>query len=214
MLDLSLALALFRAPPHGATFVLVGDADQLPSVGPGRVLADLIASRMLPVTRLSHIFRQAEGSGIVENAHRILAGQVPLPAASSGAPPGDEGLSDFYFIAAPDPAAAQERVLRLVCERIPNRFGFDPRAEIQVLTPMHRGEVGTEELNRALQRALQPTLASAIAAKRRSCAAVVTSCLATRSCRSKRSRARCLERRCWLHQQPRSRRGSAQRPLR
>ncbi len=166
MLDLSLALALFRALPHGATFVLVGDADQLPSVGPGRVLADLIASRMLPVTRLSHIFRQAEGSGIVENAHRILAGQVPLPAANSGAPPGDEGLSDFYFIAAPDPAAAQERVLRLVCERIPTRFGFDPRAEIQVLTPMHRGEVGTEELNRALQRALQPTLASAIAAKK------------------------------------------------
>lgn len=168
MLDLPLSLALFSALPRGATFVLVGDADQLPSVGPGRVLADLIASRMVPVTRLTHIFRQAEGSGIVENAHRILAGQMPLPPASGGAGAAatDDSLADFYFIAAPEPAAAQERVLRLVCERIPSRFGFDPRSEIQVLTPMHRGEVGTEELNRTLQRALQPALASAIAAKK------------------------------------------------
>ena len=169
MLDVSLALALFRALPPSATFVLVGDADQLPSVGPGRVLADLIASRCVPVTRLSHIFRQAEGSGIIENAHRILAGQVPMgtPSSSGGASSGgDEGLGDFYFIAVPDPVQAQDRVLRLVCERIPQRFGFDPRAEIQVLTPMHRGEVGTEELNRALQRALQPTLQAAIAAKK------------------------------------------------
>jgi exodeoxyribonuclease V alpha subunit len=168
MLDLPLSLALFRALPRGATFVLVGDADQLPSVGPGRVLADLIACRMVPVTRLTHIFRQAEGSGIVENAHRILAGQMPVSPASSGggAAVSDEGLGDFYFIPAPEPAAAQERVLRLVCERIPSRFGFDPRGEIQVLTPMHRGEVGTEELNRALQRALQPALPAAIAAKK------------------------------------------------
>ncbi len=166
MLDLSLALALFSALPRGATFVLVGDADQLPSVGPGRVLADLIESRMLPVTRLTHIFRQAEGSGIVENAHRILAGQIPLSPPSSASAAPDDSLSDFYFIAAPEPAQAQERVLRLVCERIPSRFGFDPRSEIQVLTPMHRGEVGTEELNRALQRALQPGLLAAIAAKK------------------------------------------------
>lgn len=168
MLDLPLSLALFRALPQSATFVLVGDADQLPSVGPGRVLADLIASRCVPVTRLSHIFRQAEGSGIIENAHRILAGHVPTlsPPNTAGGAGGDEGLSDFYFIAAPDPQQAQERVLRLVCERIPQRFGFDPRAEIQVLTPMHRGEVGTEELNRALQRALQPSLQATIAAKK------------------------------------------------
>ncbi len=168
MLDLPLSLALFRALPPSATFVLVGDADQLPSVGPGRVLADLIASRCVPVTRLSHIFRQAEGSGIVENAHRILAGQLPtLSSSGSGsAAAGEDSLSDFYFIAAPDPQQAQERVLRLVCERIPQRFGFDPRSEIQVLTPMHRGEVGTEELNRALQRALQPALQAAIAAEK------------------------------------------------
>ena len=166
MLDLPLSLALFRALPPSATFVLVGDSDQLPSVGPGRVLADLIASRCVPVTRLSHIFRQAEGSGIVENAHRILAGQLPAitgPGSGSG---GDDSLSDFYFIAVPDPLQAQDRVLRLVCERIPQRFGFDPRSEIQVLTPMHRGEVGTEELNRALQRALQPALQATIAAKK------------------------------------------------
>ena len=161
MLDLPLALALFRSLPRGATVVLVGDADQLPSVGPGRVLADLIACGRLPVCRLSHIFRQAEGSGIIENAHRILAGQMPATAPASGGP---DALLDFYFIAAPEPAQAQDRVLRLVCERIPGRFGLDPRADIQVLTPMHRGEVGTEELNRALQRTLQPTLRNAITA--------------------------------------------------
>lgn len=160
MLDLHLSLSLLRAIPLGATVVFVGDVDQLPSVGPGRVLADLIDSGRLPVARLRDIFRQQEGSGIVENAHRILAGELPLPTSSprsggSGGP-GVSPLGDFYWIDADDPVRARELVVRLCTERIPQRFGFDPRTEIQVLTPMHRGEVGTEELNRALQQAINP----------------------------------------------------------
>ena len=150
MLDLQLALTLLRAVPVGATVVLVGDVDQLPSVGPGRVLNDLIESGRIPTTRLREIFRQAEGSSIVENAHRILAGQVPL----SG--PRTSELQDFYLIETEDALQARERVVKLVAERIPARFGLDPLLDIQVLTPMHRGEVGTEELNRALQAALNP----------------------------------------------------------
>lgn len=159
MLDLGLALALVLAVVAGKTLVFVGDADQLPSVGPGRVLADLIASRTIPVTRLSQVFRQAEGSGIAENAQRILAGELPLSVAGEE---GDGGTRDYYFVTATDPKIAQERVLRLVCERIPERFGFDPCGDVQVLTPMHRSEVGTEELNRALQARLQPTLPALI----------------------------------------------------
>lgn len=160
MLDVGLALALLRAAPTGMTVVLVGDADQLPSVGPGRVLADLIESEVVPVTRLTDIFRQAEGSGIIENAHRILCGQLPT-SKSRGADPGD-----FYFIEAPDPTQTRDLVVRLVRERIPQRFEFDPLSDIQVLTPMHRGDVGTEELNRVLQAELQPGLQNAEAAGR------------------------------------------------
>lgn len=152
MLDVGLALALLRAVKSGSTFVLVGDVDQLPSVGPGRVLADIIDSQRVPVTRLVDIFRQAEGSGIVENAHRILGGQVPVSA-----PRGSE-TGDFYLIEATEPTQARDVVVRLVRERIPQRFGFDPLTDIQVLSPMHRGEVGTEELNRVLQLELQPSL--------------------------------------------------------
>jgi len=154
MLDVGLALSLLRAVPSGTTVVLVGDADQLPSVGPGRVLSDLIDSGCVPVTRLTDIFRQAEGSGIIENAHRILAGQVPISAGR-----GDE-RGDFYFIETADPVQARDLVVRLVRERIPQRFGHDPLADIQVLVPMHRGEVGTEELNRVLQAELLPGLAA------------------------------------------------------
>jgi exodeoxyribonuclease V alpha subunit len=155
MLDVGLALSLLRAVQSGTTVVLVGDVDQLPSVGPGRVLADLIDSGRVPVTRLTDIFRQAEGSGITENAHRILAGEIPVSAGRSSV------VGDFYFIEAKEPTAARDLVVRLVRERIPQRFGFDPLADIQVLTPMHRGEVGTEELNRVLQAELQPGLAAA-----------------------------------------------------
>jgi exodeoxyribonuclease V alpha subunit len=150
MLDLSLARALAQAVPLGATLLLVGDVDQLPSVGPGRVLGDVIASQAVPVARLKEIFRQAEGSGIVENAHRILGGEMPLSAARG------EQAGDFYFVEADDPVRAQELVTRVLTERIPRRFGLDPIREVQVLTPMHKGAVGTVELNRVLQGVLNP----------------------------------------------------------
>ena len=150
MLDLPLALTLLRAVPGGATVVLVGDVDQLPSVGPGRVLADLIDSTCIPVTRLREIFRQKEGSGIIDNAQAILRGELPLSAPSDGK------LADFYWIEVDDAQKSRDTVVKLVSERIPQRFGFDPLTDVQVLTPMHRGEVGTEELNRALQAQLNP----------------------------------------------------------
>ncbi len=154
MLDLSLARALVASVPPSATLLLVGDVDQLPSVGPGRVLADLIDSGVAPVARLSEIFRQAEGSGIVRNAHRVLRGEMPISA------PRGEAIGDFYFIEAEEPAQARDLVVRLVTERIPQRFGLDPVRDVQVLTPMHRGEAGTEELNRVLQAALNPAAAA------------------------------------------------------
>jgi exodeoxyribonuclease V alpha subunit len=150
MLDLPLARGLFAAVPPGATVVLVGDVDQLPSVGPGQVLGDLIASGAVSVARLTEVFRQAEGSGIVENAYRILGGEPPI-----GAPAGKKD-ADFYVIQADEAERARELVVRLCKERIPEAFGFDPVRELQVLTPMHRGPAGTEELNRALQAALNP----------------------------------------------------------
>jgi exodeoxyribonuclease V alpha subunit len=181
MLDLMLSVSLLTAVQPGTTVVFVGDVDQLPSVGPGRVLGDLIDSGRVPYTRLTDIFRQAEGSGIVDNAHRIRQGQLPLagprsPAgpASPGGPgspgkPGNPGtpgnkdgadLRDFYLIEASEPLQARDLIVRLVSERIPQRFGLDPVADVQVLTPMHRGEVGTEELNKALQAVLNPRAAT------------------------------------------------------
>lgn len=150
MLDLALARGLFDAVPPGAHVVLVGDVDQLPPVGAGQVLADVIASGAVPVARLTEVFRQAEGSGIVENAYRILRGELPV-----GKPAGAE-KGDFYIVPAEDPERARELVLRLCKERIPEAFGFDPIRDVQVLTPMHRGPAGTEELNRQLQAALNP----------------------------------------------------------
>ncbi len=152
MLDLPLARALVQAVPLGATLLLVGDVDQLPSVGPGQVLADVIASGAVPVARLSEIFRQAEGSRIVENAHAILAGRMP-----EGAVEGAGRLGDFYVVAAEDPPRARDLVVRLCRDRIPKAFGLHPTRDVQVLTPMHRGEAGTEGLNRALQEALNAT---------------------------------------------------------
>jgi exodeoxyribonuclease V alpha subunit len=149
MLDLPLARALFDAVPPGAHVVLVGDVDQLPPVGAGQVLADVIASGVVPVARLREVFRQAEGSGIVDNAYRILSGELPV-----GAGRGDKG--DFYVVSVDDPEQARERVVRLCRERIPEAFGLDPVRDVQVLTPMHRGIAGTDELNRALQAALNP----------------------------------------------------------
>jgi exodeoxyribonuclease V alpha subunit len=148
MVDVSLMRALLRALPEGAALLLVGDVDQLPSVGPGQVLADVIASGAVPVVRLTEVFRQAAGSRIVTNAHLINAGKMPDLSAQEG--------SDFFFVDAPDPEAGVERVLALVRERIPRRFGLNPVRDIQVLCPMNRGGLGARSLNVELQRALNP----------------------------------------------------------
>jgi len=143
MLDVQLAFRLLRAVGPRTRVVLVGDADQLPSVGPGQVLGDLVATPAVPVTRLRRIFRQQERSLIVENAHRILEG---LPPRFSNGPRGD-----FFFVEKEDAAAVREMVLRLVTERIPGAFGLDPVADIQVLVPMYRGEAGAARLHLDLQ---------------------------------------------------------------
>lgn len=148
MLDLPLARALVRAVPAGAHLLLVGDADQLPSVGPGQVLADIIASGRFPVCRLQRIFRQGEGSGIAANAQRINAGEMPVWEPGLGS-------NDFYLFNADDATACRSLVLDLVTRRIPARFALAGGA-IQVLAPMHRGPLGLSTLNPELQAALNP----------------------------------------------------------
>jgi len=149
MVDVSLGHSFFRAVPTGACVILVGDVDQLPSVGPGTVLADIISSKTVPVVRLTEIFRQAADSRIVAAAHAINRGQMP-----SLLPP--QGLSDFYFIEAEEPEAVQDLVVRLVRERIPARFKFNALRDIQVLSPMNRTPLGARNLNEVLQAALNP----------------------------------------------------------
>ena len=150
MVDVVLGHQFFRAVPAGACVVLVGDVDQLPSVGPGTVLADLISSEVVPVARLTEIFRQAAESEIVTAAYAINQGRMP----SLKAP--DEGLIDFYFIESAEPEAIQDLIVRLVQERIPKRFGFNSKTDIQVLTPMNRSVLGARNLNQVLQAALNP----------------------------------------------------------
>jgi exodeoxyribonuclease V alpha subunit len=128
--------------------LLVGDVDQLPSVGPGAVLADIMASGRIPTVTLTEIFRQAATSQIIVNAHRINRGQMPVTP--------EDGRSDFYVIAADTPEDIQAKLLRVVTERIPQRFGLDPIRDVQVLTPMNRGSLGARALNVALQAALNP----------------------------------------------------------
>jgi exodeoxyribonuclease V alpha subunit len=140
MVDVMLMQALVRAVPDRAALLIVGDIDQLPSVGPGQVLADVISSGAVPVVRLTEVFRQAAQSQIVTSAHRINQGLIP----DLGAPAGD---SDFYFVQADDPDSAVSRVIELVTTRIPKRFGFDPIRDIQVLSPMNRCGVGARSLN-------------------------------------------------------------------
>jgi exodeoxyribonuclease V alpha subunit len=149
MVDVVLMYHLLQAVPRGACLVLVGDVDQLPSVGPGTVLADIIASRAVPVARLTEIFRQAGQSRIVRAAHLVNSGQIPETA-----PP--EELTDFYFVEANSPAAIIDRIIALVRDRIPARFGLDPFRDIQVLTPMNRTELGARSLNTRLQQVLNP----------------------------------------------------------
>ncbi len=153
MVDAQLFSSLLAAIRPGAQLVLVGDIDQLPSVGAGSVLADVIASEAATVIRLTEIFRQAQASKIVVSAHAINHGELPALDTPSGT---DIAATDFYFISREDPEAARATIVELVAERIPSRFGFDAVTEIQVLAPMHRGELGTTALNRALQERLNP----------------------------------------------------------
>jgi exodeoxyribonuclease V alpha subunit len=150
MVDIILMYHLLKAIPKEAALILVGDAEQLPSVGPGNVLGDVIRSRAIPVSELDHVFRQAKKSSIVVNAHRIIRGQLPLTGASP------DKIEDFYFIDQDDPEKVLALIVELVCARIPKRFGMDPMKDIQVLSPMHKGMVGTMNLNLVLQNALNP----------------------------------------------------------
>ncbi len=150
MIDTLLMHHLLKAVPAGATLVMVGDINQLPSVGAGNVLKDIIESRAVPVVELNEIFRQARESSIIVAAHMINEGRMPNLKSSQ------DKLDDFYFIEQEDPQKVMELIITLVKERIPRRFGFDPLDDIQVLTPMHRGIVGGTNLNRELQKALNP----------------------------------------------------------
>jgi exodeoxyribonuclease V alpha subunit len=148
MVDVPLMRALLRALPAEAALLIVGDVDQLPSVGPGQVLADIIASGAVPVVRLTEVFRQAAESRIIVNAHRINQGLMPdLARVETG---------DFHFVDAADPEEGVRKLLTIVRERVPKRFGFDPIRDIQVLCPMNRGGLGARSLNIELQKELNP----------------------------------------------------------
>jgi exodeoxyribonuclease V alpha subunit len=151
MLDVRLGADLVAALASSARLVLVGDVDQLPSVGPGSVLGDVIGSGAVPTVRLTEIFRQAAESLIVVNAHRIQEGAEPELGAAAADRESDR--RDFFFLEEDDPAAAALLIRDLVAVRLPRRYGFSPQ-EIQVLSPMHRGELGAGNLNRLLQEAL------------------------------------------------------------
>jgi exodeoxyribonuclease V alpha subunit len=149
MIDNLLMHHFLKAVPRGSVLVLVGDVNQLPSVGAGNVLKDIIASGLVPVVELNEIFRQAMGSLIITNAHRINQGEFPrIPD------PKEETLQDFYFIQKEKPEDVLATILDLVTNRIPSRFKITPIEGIQVLTPMHRGVIGAENLNKVLQEAL------------------------------------------------------------
>lgn len=150
MVDISLMCSLLQALPPRCQLVLVGDVDQLPSVGPGTVLNDIIECGRAKVARLTHIFRQAQESLIVTNAHRVNAGEMPeLPRSGDGA-------SDFYLFERNDPEDVLRTIETLVTERIPKGFKMDPQRDLQVLTPMHRGPLGAQNLNQRLQTLLNP----------------------------------------------------------
>src|SRR3954466_13632841 len=149
MIDIMLMQALLRAMPDQAALLIVGDIDQLPSVGPGQILADIIASGSVPVVRLTEVFRQAAQSRIITSAHQINRGAIPDLSKP-------EGDSDFYFVQADDPETAVPRIIELVKTRIPQRFGLDPVRDVQVLCPMNRGGCGARSLNIELQAALNP----------------------------------------------------------
>ena len=149
MVDVLLMQSLLNAVPDHAALLIVGDIDQLPSVGPGQVLADIIGSEAVPMVRLTEVFRQAAESRIITSAHQINRGRIPDLAKP-------EGETDFYFVPATDPEQAVARVVELVRSRIPRRFGLNPIRDVQVLCPMNRGGVGARSLNIELQAALNP----------------------------------------------------------
>ena len=149
MVDVPLMRALLAAVPRHAALLIVGDIDQLPSVGPGQVLADIIGSGTVPVVRLTEIFRQAAKSRIITSAHHINHNVIPDLSRQ-------DAESDFHFVPAPDPETAAAHVVELVSNRIPKRFGLDPVDDVQVLCPMNAGGAGTRALNNALQEALNP----------------------------------------------------------
>jgi len=152
MVDVPLMHSLLRAVPSHAGLILVGDVDQLPSVGPGTVLHDLIESSVVPTVRLTEVFRQAANSQIITNAHRIRHGQMPDVREA-------ERDSDFHFVERDEPEKITATLVKLVKERIPQRFGFDPIRDVQVLCPMNRGSLGVRELNTTLQQVLNPVRA-------------------------------------------------------
>ncbi|GIE55355.1 ATP-dependent RecD-like DNA helicase [Actinoplanes octamycinicus] len=146
MLDLILANKLVKAIPPGAHLLLVGDVDQLPSVGAGEVLRDLLAAEVIPRVRLTQIFRQAAESGVVTNAHRVNQGRPPLL----------DGMTDFFLFPCDDTEATAALTVDVACTRIPRKFGLDPRRDVQILAPMHRGPAGAGALNTLLQQQLTP----------------------------------------------------------
>jgi len=159
MVDVLLMHALLRALPKTSGLIMVGDVDQLPSVGPGNALRDLIESGIVPVVRLTEVFRQAASSKIITSAHLIRQGKMPeLQSAESG--------SDFYFVERETPEEIAATLVRLIQDRIPNHLGLDPIRDIQVLSPMNRGSIGVRELNTALQKALNPVRPGEPAAER------------------------------------------------
>jgi exodeoxyribonuclease V alpha subunit len=159
MVEVSLMSHLLRALPSKAGLLLVGDVDQLPSVGPGMVLRHLIESGIVPVVRLTEVFRQATHSRIITNAHRINEGLLPTVSEQ-------EQDSDFYFIERQEPERIAQTLLEVVKDRIPKRFKLDPIRDVQVLSPMNRGSIGVRELNLRLQQELNPLRPDEPAAER------------------------------------------------
>ncbi len=150
MANLELMVTLLRAVGPQTSVLLVGDADQLAPVGAGKPFADLVASALVPVTRLEHIFRQAAGSMIVQGAHRVRAGRAPRFEPAAGM------RRDLFLIERPDPVRAREEIVSLVAERLPAHYGLDALSDIQVFAPVYRGELGIDRLNEALREALNP----------------------------------------------------------
>ena len=153
MVDIRLAYQLVRAIPPHAVLILIGDVDQLPSVGPGSVLHDIILSDTVPVATLKHVFRQAEESAIVRNAHRVNSGAMPYFPTEKLPSPDD---IDFYFVEVEEPARAVELITKMVQDSLPAKFGLDSWNDVQVLSPMQRGELGAKNLNLQLQSTLNP----------------------------------------------------------